>query len=115
MATPDQLIRYRAAIKQVLAPYADLRYANGDFHNQAVLDETADRYLAVSTGFDGFKRYHGCVVDVAIRNGKVWLEADNTDAVIARKFTDAGIPRSEIVLGFRSPELRPDTPGYALA
>ena len=54
-------------------------------------------------------------MDVAIRGGKVWLEADNTDAVIARELIGAGIPKSEIVLGFRAPELRCDTPGYALA
>ena len=114
MATPDELIHYRKAIKQVLTPYANLRYKNGDFHNQAVFDEAADRYLVVSTGFDGYKRYHGCVVDVAIRGGKVWLEADNTDAVIARELVDAGIPRSEIVLGFHPPEHRAER-GYAVA
>jgi len=109
MATPDELNRYREIVKRVVAPYADLKYANGDFYNQAVFDEKADRYLVISTGFDGYKRYHGCVVDIAIRNGKVWLEADNTDALIARELVDAGIPRSEIVPGFRHPAARVDT------
>lgn len=112
MATPDDLARYRQAIKEILSPYANIKYANGDFLNQAVFDENADRYLIISTGFQGRKRYHGCVIDIAIRDGKVWLEADNTDAVIARKLVNAGIPKSEIVLGFRMPELRADT-GYA--
>lgn len=114
MATPDELTRYRKSIKQILSPFANVRYANGDFRNQAVFDENADRYLIVSTGFEGTKRYHGCVIYIAIRDGKVWLEADNTDAVIARELVNAGIPKSEIVLGFRLPELRSET-GYAVA
>jgi hypothetical protein len=114
VATFEELIRYRKNIKQILSPYANVKYANGDFHNQSVFDENADRYLAISTGFEGRKRYHGCVIDIAIRDGKVWLEADNTDAVIARELVNAGIPKNEIVLGFRLPELRGET-GYATA
>jgi hypothetical protein len=53
-------------------------------------------------------------VSLEIINGKVWIQADNTDAVFARKLEEEGIPKSDIVLGFRSPEMRPYTE-YAAA
>lgn len=59
MAIPSELTRYRETMKQILSPFANVKYINGNFHNQAMFDENADRYLIVSTGFEGRKRYRG--------------------------------------------------------
>ena len=49
-----------------------------------------------------------------INNGKVWIQEDNTDLVIADDLERAGIPKSDIVLGFQPPSVRPYTE-YAAA
>ena len=46
--------------------------------------------------------------------GKVWIERDNTEDGVAPELVQAGIPKSQIVLAFRSPEVRKHTE-YAVA
>jgi hypothetical protein len=43
---------YRQIIQQVLAAYADIPYAYGDVHTEAVYDCQADRYLLMIVGWD---------------------------------------------------------------
>jgi hypothetical protein len=46
---------------------------------------------------------------VDIINGKIWIQRDGTEYGVARELVDAGVPKSQIVLGFRPPEIRPYT------
>jgi hypothetical protein len=68
----------------------------------------------ISKGWDRDERIHHVIADIEIINGKVWIQADNTDSAIARKLEARGIPKSDIVLGFRPPSIRTET-GYATA
>jgi hypothetical protein len=43
---------------------------------------------------------------VALTDGKVWIQEDHTDSDIASLLMEAGIPKSDIVLGFQSPSMR---------
>jgi XisI protein len=54
------------------------------------------------------------VVSLEIIDGKVWLQADNTDLRKAKRLEKAGIPKSDIVLGFQPLGVRSYTE-YALA
>jgi hypothetical protein len=106
--------RYRDVVERVLEPYATIRYANGQIENEAVFDRERDRYLIVSVGWQGVRRVQHCLIHVDIIKGKVWIQRDGTEDGIALELEAAGIPRSEIVLGFHSVEDRPLT-GYAVA
>ena len=64
--------------------------------------------------WDGSRRIYGPVVSLEIIDGKVWLQADNTDLRIAERLEEAGIPKDDIVLGFQPPHVRPYT-AYAVA
>ena len=69
-----------------------------------------NRYLVGSDG----ARYHGCVAAWEIINGKIWIQDDNTDYGVALDLERLGVPKSDIVLGFHPPEVRPHTE-YAAA
>jgi hypothetical protein len=47
-------------------------------------------------------------------DGKVWLQHDGTDLVIAEKLLAAGVEKMDIVLGFHAPFEGADT-GFAVA
>jgi hypothetical protein len=49
-----------------------------------------------------------------IKNNKIWIHEDRTDFDIAGRLVDAGIPKSDIVLGFVEPLVR-ETEGFAMA
>jgi hypothetical protein len=102
----DTLETYRHAIEQILTEYAQIPYAYGNIQRQTVFDRNGDHYLLLSLGWE--QRYiHGCVAHVDLINGKCWIQQDGTEYGIANELTDHGVPPSDIVLGFRSPEVRP--------
>lgn len=102
----DPLTHEREIIRRVLRPYADVRYAYGDLHNETVFDDESARYLIMSHGWMDGRRAHGCLIHVEIIDGKIWIQRDGTEAGIADDLVEAGIPRSRIVLGFWDPEAR---------
>jgi hypothetical protein len=106
MATLDT---YRDIIERVLADYASVPYAHGDIQTETVFDRANDHYLLVNVGWERDRRIHGSLVHIDIINSKVWIQRDGTEHGIAHDLVDAGIPKSEIVLGFRPPEVRPYT------
>jgi XisI protein len=111
---PTQLDRYRQTIETVLSEYASLPYSYAPIEAEVVFDRTRDRYLWMDVGWDKDRRIHGCLVHIDLIDGKIWIQRDGTEDGIAADLERAGIPKEDIVLGFRPPELRPYT-GYAVA
>lgn len=112
----DRIAEYRDIIEKVLTEALAFM---GPTNTQGVeyklmFDRERDSYAITAIGFDGPRRVHRFVIHLEIINGKVWLQADNTDLVIARDLERAGLMKNEIVLGFQEPKVRPYTE-YAAA
>jgi hypothetical protein len=105
---------YAEIVERVLEAYTTIPYAHGDLTCEAVFDRPHGRFVLITVGWDGGDRIHYPVIHIDIVGGKVWIQADNTDCSIATELVTAGIPKSDIVLAFRSPELRGET-DYAVA
>jgi hypothetical protein len=105
----DNLEPYRQIIQRILTEYAGHRYLNSTVTNETVFDREADRYLVMMLGRENKKRIHGCLIHVEIIDGKIWIQRDGTEYGIANELVDAGVPKNQIVLGFKSPEMRPYT------
>jgi hypothetical protein len=52
------------------------------------------------------KRYNYALVDVEIKNGKFWIYYDGLEDSVATYLLVKGVPKSDIVLAFYSPEKR---------
>lgn len=39
-------------------------------------------------------------------DGKIWVQYDGTEEGVATELVDAGVPKVDIVLGFRHPSVR---------
>jgi XisI protein len=107
-------IRYRAIIRELLAQWAAIPHLEKGIRERTLFDEQNDRYAVIAEGWLEVERVLDIILDLEIVNGKVWIQADNTDVAIARKLEAQGIPKSDIVLGFRSPATRAETE-YAVA
>ena len=99
-------VTYRELIRKILADHTRVPYAHGDIHFETVFDQDAGRYLLMILGRQDGRRVHGCLVHVDIINGKIWIQRDGTENGIANELVAAGVPKEQIVLGFRSPEMR---------
>ena len=102
----DTLESYRQIIETTLTDYASVPYAYGDIKTETVFDRPNDHYLLVNVGWRDNRRIHGSLVHIDLINGKVWIQRDGTEHGIANDFVEAGIPKDQIVLGFREPEVR---------
>ena len=102
----DHLTHYRQIVEQVLSQYLEITYANGAIQNEPIYDREAGRYVIMSSGWQGPRRIHGCLVHINIQAGKVWIQRDGTEHGVAHDLVAAGIPRDQIVLGFYSSPTR---------
>jgi hypothetical protein len=105
---------YRTVVQQILSTYAKIPYSQQGIEAQTVFDQQGDHYLVLLIGREGAKRVHGCLVHLDIIQDKIWIQRDGTEEGIATALLRAGIPKEQIVLGFRSPALRKHTE-FALA
>ena len=101
----ETLSRYRQVITTILSDLAEAT-AQDSVETLPLFDSSHDNYLLLAAGWDGVRRIHHIVAHLRIKNDKVWVEADNTDAEIVRQLLDAGVPREAIVLAFYSPQKR---------
>ena len=105
----DKLNHYRQLIQEILTEYGRIPYKHGDIKFETVFDSESDRYLLIILGREKKKYHHGCLIHVDIIDDKIWIQLDGTEVGIANELVDAGVPKDQIVLGFKSPELRKDT------
>ncbi len=110
----SRLEQWRTIVEQVLSEYAAIPYSYSKVKKETVFDRTQNRYLILVLGWEGHRYEHGCTVHVEIIGDKVWIQRDGTEDGIALELENAGIPKKQIVLGFKPPEVRPLT-GYGVA
>jgi len=100
---------YRAIIESVLS-----NCANIDAHNEVLFDREHDCYCVLSVGWDGELHVHSCLIHIDVNGDKIWIQRNNTEDGIAAELEAVVVPKSSIVLGFKSPAIRQYT-GYAVA
>jgi hypothetical protein len=108
-----QLDRYRMIVRRLIEEYAGYKPSRGDIRTEAVVDREHDHYEVMQVGWEGHRRIHGSIIHIDIRDGKVWIEHNGTDALLTDELISAGIPKEDIVLGFHPADVRPLT-GYGV-
>jgi hypothetical protein len=105
----DTREHYRQLIQEILTEHTKIPYAYGDIQFETVFDRESDRYLVMILGRENKRRVHGCLIHIDIIDGKIWIQRDGTEEGVASELVKAGVPKNQIVLGFRSLELRKNT------
>ncbi len=111
----DTLVQYRKIVCDVLTVLAERRYSQPGIENETIFDLVHDRYLVMSTGWEGEeRRIHFCLAHLDIIDGKIWIQRDNTEEGIGYALQDAGVSAESIVPAFHPPTVR-KLAGYAVA
>mgnify|MGYP006271602887 CR=1 FL=1 len=107
---------HRQRIEAVMTQVMEAFFVENDpVQTQVIRDHEAGHYLLFSNGWKGTRRVYGCFLHIDLAaDGKVWLQHDGTDLVIAQMLLNQGVPKSELVLAFHHPSMRKDT-GLAVA
>lgn len=102
----EKLKKYQAAILQILMDYTKIRYSNLDAENKLIADKENHHYQILTIGWEGKKFIHDCPIHMDIIDGKVWIQRNMTELDLGTLLMDRGVLKSDIVLGFLSPNTR---------
>lgn len=103
----DKLTHYRTAIQSILMEYHQMNLQSGSaIESSVVMDEVNDHYLLVLMGWQKDERIKSVMIHLRLKDGKIWIEEDWTEAGVATDLLQRGITPDEIVLAFHPPHLR---------
>jgi hypothetical protein len=95
-------INYSEIIQKILTNHSVNDLANGT-EIQLIFDTVRHHYQVLHLGWKQNRRVYGVVIHVDIIDDKIWIQRDGTEIGIANELTELGIPKQDIVLGFKSP------------
>ncbi|MEM6395701.1 MAG: element excision factor XisI family protein [Bacteroidota bacterium] len=80
-----------------------------------IVDKDRGHYLVYQTGYQRERWIYGATIHIQVTDqGKVWLHHDGTNLIVADMLEEAGVERSDIVIGWVMPSERKYMEGYAL-
>lgn len=107
----DRVNELRRIIRRIIckSPYYVHGLKEPDLETQMICDDETGRYMLLNVGWSGNERVLSPVLYVTVKQGKIWIEEDWTEAGITEELLRAGVNQDEIVLAFHHPSLRPLT------
>ncbi|NEP57080.1 MAG: XisI protein [Symploca sp. SIO2G7] len=70
---------------------------------QLILDREHNHYLLMFVGWQEQQREYGSLIHIDIKGDKIWIQSDGTEVGVANELVEAGVPKQDIVLAFKSP------------
>ncbi len=111
----ERIEEYRQFIRQLLTSHAapDIN-SDLDVECQLVFDTEQDHYQILDVGWEGYKRIYNCFIHLDIKDCKIWIQRNMTEADLGQELVEMGVPKEDIILGLHPPYKRPYT-GYGVA
>jgi len=103
----DRVETYKAAVRKLVDEILAMFPTADNLEVIPILDEERGHYLIYNDGWYNHRRHYANVLHLEVKpEGKVYLRHDGTNLEIANLLLEAGIPKPDIVLAFRSPDKR---------
>ena len=109
----DQMTLQEKAVREVMEEWLAFLTKRARQDVELIVDSEKKRFILMSDGWMKFRRLYGPMIDVGIKNGKIWIYEDNTEEGIPDELVAKGIPPQQIVLGWQ-PEYKRDLTGFAV-
>ena len=103
----DKVKKYQKIIEELLGEYANIEPAvSNDIDSELIIDRERNHFLVMNVGWKDKSPVYNTIIHIDIKDGKVWVQQDWTDAVIVDRLMEKGIAQEDIVLGFLPPYKR---------
>ena len=102
----DKLTEYRNNIQKFLQEQTQGQAIGGKIETEVIFDLNRDRYLLIDLGWQEHQRIYNCVIHLEIRDGKIWIQRNQTDKPIADVLITMGVAKEDIILGLQPPYIR---------
>jgi XisI protein len=107
----DKLKKYRTILQNVLKTYAadeiNRAHKPDDMQMRLIMDTESDHYQALYAGWRNDQQIFSVVFHFDIIDNKIWVQRNNSDYDIVEDIEQKGVPKSDIVLAFHAPAMRP--------
>ena len=104
----DKIKKYQNIIIAFLEDYArkgtPANIPDVDVH--IITDTKNNHFQFLRVGWQGRKYVFGVIFHFDIKNGKIWIQRNNTEYEVVDFLMERGVPKEDIVLGFHSPYAR---------
>lgn len=112
----EKVKKYEQVITQFLEEFVEDKLSRlpKSVDNQIVIDREHGHYQLLRIGWDEKDYIVSLLFHFDIKNEKIWIQQNSTETLVADYFTERGVPKSDIVLGFQPEYARPYT-GFATA
>lgn len=114
MESLDKVSTYRTIVQTFLKEYSRYKPSHGDIEIQTLFDHETDHYQVVGVGWDRKERIYGVSIHLDIKDGKIWIQLNNTEIDLGQELVERGVAKNDIVIGFQPPSIRAHS-GYAIA
>ncbi len=95
-------LKYQKIILQLLAEYASIKPINWeDAEHQVISDERGHHYQLVRMGWKDDRYLHYAIFHFDIRDGKVWVRQNRTDADIESELAELGVAPEDVFVSYR--------------
>jgi hypothetical protein len=102
----DKLTSYRQYIQEFLIEQTQGQIIGGDIETEIIFDSDRDRYLLIDLGWQEHQRIYNCVIHLEIKDGKIWIQRNQTDQPIVDVLIAMGVAKEDIILGLQPPYIR---------
>ncbi|OKH38730.1 XisI protein [[Phormidium ambiguum] IAM M-71] len=105
-------LNYYDLVETILQQYGSITVGEGT-EVELIADRKNGHYLVMFVGWRNEVQVYGSLIHIDIKGNQIWIQQDGTQEGIAQQLVAAGVPQSDIVLGYRSPFVRQFT-GFAV-
>jgi hypothetical protein len=98
-------VDYPTLLEKLFLAHQDV-VSSGLVESQVVIDKERGHYQVLSVGWERGQRVYHVLLHVDLKDQKFWVQQDYTQPSITDFLLEAGVPKSDIVLGFQPPQAR---------
>ncbi|MEI6408956.1 MAG: XisI protein [Bacteroidota bacterium] len=110
----DQVTAYKKLVGDIMQEVANMTPSDDVSETQLIIDMERGHFVLFSIGWYENKREYLPFVHIDVKlDGKIWIQHDGTDLVLAQWLIDKGVPKKNIVLAFHAPARRELIPDFA--
>ena len=111
----DKTTRYRNIIIDYLNEFVNFGKPRPGIEKEVIADCERNHFQFVTRGWQDRKTFVYIVgLHLDIKDEKIWIWQNNTDAFVGDELVERGVLKSDIVLAFHAPQERQYT-GFAMA
>ena len=110
----DRIELFQNLILDFLNNYAKTKAVGyEEVETQIIADKENHHYQLVDVGWAGMEFVHHCVFHFDIKDGKIWVQKNDTELLISDYLIENGVKTNEIVAGLQPESMRKFT-GFAI-